>query len=79
MFEDFSFNGMVGFNMMNIVNLSFNLFNISFKHVAWTLQAELLFSIISILLIAFVYVSADVLPERFVERLSKEHPEYQLS
>ena len=79
LFEDFSFNGMVGFNMMNIINLSFNLFNISFKHVAWTLQAELSFSIISILLIVFVYVSSDVLPKRFVERLSKEHPEYQLS
>lgn len=78
LFEEFSYSGMVGFNTMNIVNIIFNLLNISFQRVSWTIQMELLFSIISILLFVFVFVSADVLPKRFIEKLSKEHPEYQL-
>jgi hypothetical protein len=78
LFEDFSFSGMMGFNIMNVFNMIFNLLNISHKQVSWTLQTELLYAVLSVLLFVFVFLSVDILPKRFVVKLAKEHPEYQL-
>lgn len=71
LFENFSFSGMIVFNIMNVINMIFNLLNISHKNVTWTLQAELLYAVLSVLLFVFVYISVDILPKRFVGKLAK--------
>lgn len=78
LFEDLSHNSMMGFNIMNVINMIFNLLIISHKNVTWILQAELLYAVLSVLLFVFVYISVDILPKRSVGKLAKEHSEYQL-
>ena len=79
LFQDFTYNGWMTINIVNLANIMLNLFdhNPSVNQ-NWGFTQEVIFTSVIVLVCIFIYVSTVIIPPKFVEIVGKEHPEYQL-
>lgn len=79
LFQNMSNNVWMPVNLINFTNLFLSSVNNHTVQFHWGMTQEIIFVSILIVVCLFIYVSSVVIPPRFVEILSKEHPEYQLT